>query len=317
MKTISKRLVTFVLAIVMILGVFPATAFAFEDADYSDTNATPQSILSDWVRDGVNIEKKANAPSLKNNYFSNKTYKVEGGGTLKYSQMFHSTSTTNSTGDESICCLNTVAFDKLSSDGKRKFLEDFFTSANACVYYSESKHAGKACSVSDATVIAVYNNLQGIEGMGTLLIASLLQNTKPNFVAANNIYAPFSGVVGVILGFLSIIIMALLGITMALDILYITIPAFQLIIGDAKSGQGQQNGAAKIGAKIVSTEAIKAVEVSQAGQNGEYKSAIGTYFGYRWKSLVLLGICLLYLVSGQIYTLVAKLIDLLSGFLGF
>lgn len=316
MKTLCKRLVTFMLAVVMIIGVFPSAVFAESPAD-SWTKGSPAEVLASWVSSGHDVKNEGGTVKAKDAAFADRTYKVDGGGTLKYKQMFHSAATTGSTGETSLCCLNTAAFDKLNSDGKRKFLEDFFSSANACVYYSDANKSGNANAVSDETVTDVYNNLQSVDGMGTLLMASLLQNTKPNFVAANNIYAPFSEVIGTILGFLSIIIMALLGVTMALDILYITVPTFQLIIGDAKSGQGQQGGAAKIGAKIVSTEAVKAVEASQAGQNGEYKSAIGTYFGYRWKSLVLLGICLLYLVSGQIYTLVAKLIDLLSGFLGF
>lgn len=313
MKVIFRRLATFMLAMIMIVGLVPTVAFAATGGDDCFDKDTSAEVLATWVSSGNGVTNDDGEVKSADSKYSNKTYKVDGGGTLKYSQMFLD----SSSGDETLCYLNKAAFDKLNSDGKRKFLEDYFSSANACVYFSDSKKSANANAVSDETVTDVYNNLQSVDGMGTLLMASLLQNTKPNFVAANNIYAPFSGVVGTILGFLSIIIMALLGVTMALDILYITIPAFQLIIGDAKSGQGQQNGAAKIGAKIVSTEAIKAVEVSQAGQNGEYKSAIGTYFGYRWKSLVLLGICLLYLVSGQIYTLVAKIIDLLSGFLGF
>ena len=313
MKVIFRRLATFMLAMIMIVGLVPTVAFAATGGNDCFDKDTSAEVLATWVSSGNGVTNDAGTVKSADSKYSNKTYKVDGGGTLKYSQMFLD----SSAGDETLCYLNKAAFDKLNSDGKRKFLEDYFSSANACVYFSDSQKSGNANAVSDETVTDVYNNLQSVDGMGTLLMASLLQNTKPNFVAANNIYEPFSGVVGTILGFLSIIIMALLGVTMALDILYITIPAFQLIIGDAKSGQGQQNGAAKIGAKIVSTEAIKAVEVSQAGQNGEYKSAIGTYFGYRWKSLVLLGICLLYLVSGQIYTLVAKIIDLLSGFLGF
>lgn len=316
MKALGKKLVAFMLTVIMIVGVFSTAVFAESPAD-SWTEGSPTEVLASWVSSGHDVKYDKGTVKAVDSAFAERTYKVQGGGTLKYKQMFHSTATTGSAGDVTLCYLNEAAFDKLNSDGKRKFLEDFFSSANACVYYSDAAKSGSANAVSDETVTDVYNNLQSVEGMGTLLMASLLQNTKPNFVAANNIFAPFSGVIGTILGFISILIMALLGITMALDILYITIPAFQLIIGDAKSGQGEKNGAANIGAKIVSTEAIKAVEASQNGQNGEYKSAIGTYFGYRWKSLILLGICLLYLVSGQIYTLVAKLIDLLSGFLGF
>ena len=45
--------------------------------------------------------------------------------------------------------------------------------------------------------------------------------------------------------------------------------------------------------------------------------ALGVYFKYRWLELVVLGICLLYLVSGNIYSFVAWVLDLVSGFLGF
>ena len=89
-------------------------------------------------------------------------------------------------------------------------------------------------------------------------------------------------------------------------------------MGAEKDGTGQGGGATKFAAKLISTEAQKAVEVSHNdGQNGEFKAAVGIYFKYRWKGLVILGICLLYLVQGQIWTFVAWIIDLLSGFLGF
>lgn len=157
-------------------------------------------------------------------------------------------------------------------------------------------------------------------GMGSSMLATLMQQTKPDYVSANRLYEPFSGVVGTILGILAIVIMAALGVTMALDLAYITIPAFQMAMGGSDE-QGNGTKGKGIGG-IISQEAKSAVKAADGGQGGQsgdgsYKAAVGIYFKYRWKGLVLLGICLLYLVQGQIYSFVAWFIDLFSGFLGF
>ena len=157
--------------------------------------------------------------------------------------------------------------------------------------------------------------------MGSQLLASLLSETKPDYAKANQIYKPFSGPIRVILGVISILIMALLGVTMALDLAYIVIPAFQLMMS-GEGGDGNGQGAQGI-SKIISVEARNAVQAAEGGggaggQNGSgNKMAVGLYFKARWKGLLVLGICLLYLVQGQIYSLVAMIIDLVSGFLGF
>lgn len=87
---------------------------------------------------------------------------------------------------------------------------------------------------------------------------------------------------------------------------------------------GEDEGGNKKGglSGVISKEAkaaCKAADGGAGGQGGDgsYKAAVGIYFKYRWKGLVLLGICLLYLVQGQIYSFVGWIIDLFSGFLGF
>ena len=150
-------------------------------------------------------------------------------------------------------------------------------------------------------------------------MAALMSDTKPDYASANRIYQPFSGLVGTALGLISILIMSLLAVTMALDIAYIVIPSFQLLLdGGDDAGGGQAKGMSR----IISQEARSAVKsVSDGGGGGQSgsgnKMAIGQYFKMRWKALIVLGICLLYLVQGQIYSFVAWVIDLVSGFLGF
>lgn len=305
--TLKKRILMMLLVVLTVFScVVPAYA--------GTSSAKAYESLVKIVRKGWEYtSSKAYTPIGKHEY------KCSGGGYYYYIELTNGGSIVADDGSitykedikSSQPIFQSTKFDKLTSGAKQEFLKDLLSVANAASYYEVN-------DISDETVTDLYNELQNYSGMGSQLMASLLAETKPDYATANRIYQPFSGIVGTILGFLSVIVMALLGVTMALDICYITIPAFQLIIGAEKDGTGGGGGATKFAAKIISTEAQKAVQVSQNdGQNGEFKSAIGVYFKYRWKGLIILGICLLYLVGGHIWSFVAWFIDLLSGFLGF
>ena len=244
-----------------------------------------------------------------------KSYKTTGGGYKTYTEI---TKPSGSVSDVDI--FSESVFSTLTPKAKQDFLKDMLRIGNQMV---ADTAAGKSLggSVTEDTLNNLLDEIQSKLGMGSQLLATLLSETKPNYATANRIYKPFSGVVGTILGVLSIVVMSLLGITMALDICYIVIPAFQLMMGnDSQSGNDKgTKGMSKL-ISIEARNAVNAVESSggSGGQNGsDNKAALGIYFKYRWKGLVLLGICLLYLVQGQIYSFVSWIIDLLSGFLGF
>ena len=248
--------------------------------------------------------------STQNIYdFKENTYKTSGGGYLIYSEIMD----TSVVAETSKPLFDETQFGALTAGAKQDFLKDVFTICNAMADDSARGYGGAEDSVTDETVASFMNIVQQQSGMGSQLLATLLQNTKPNYVAANRIYEPFSGVVGTILGLISILIIALLGVTMALDIAYIMIPAVQLAFG-GENGEGKGVG------KLISKEAISAANAagnSGGSDGGENRLAIALYFKSRWLGLVVLGICLLYLVQGQIYSFVAWIIDLMSGFLGF
>ncbi len=236
--------------------------------------------------------------------FSKSTYKLKGGGYLSWSSLVNVNSET---------IIVEAQFVKLTTGGKQDFLEDLIK-----VAYKSDKASDL---VSAQTVDDLFQRLQNVEGMGSQLMSSLLADIKPDYSTANNIVEPFNGFVGIALGVISIFIMGALGLTMALDIAFVTIPALQIFLGDGGNSQG--GATANTFSKIVSAEARAAVSESEGGggagggAGGGRKSAIGIYFKYRWKGLVVLGICLLYLVQGQIYAGIALIINLLSGFLGF
>ena len=254
--------------------------------------------------------------------FSQNNYKMSDGGYAVWYTIWNQDATvTANTGSGSNSLLSST-YESLTAGAKQNFLEDAFTLANAMAddtaYKAKNGMVTGDSEVTDETVSDFLTAIQNCSGMGSTLLASILQNTKPDFVTANRWYKPFSGPVSSVIGLLCILIVALLGLSMALDIFYITIPFVQLALDDNDS-DGNNNSRLS---KLVSSSARSAVKTQvdgggSGGQSGSYnKSALATYAKGRWKEMLLLGVCLLYLVSGNIYSLVSQFINLMSGFLG-
>ena len=259
-------------------------AFADEDPDVAAKQA-----LQEYVVDGTNG-------------LGDKDYKVEGGGKLKGSALFKT-----GTGDDKFE-IDEGKFNSLTSAAQSQFVSDIAKYSYECV--------DKNDNVTNDTVEDWWRDLQAAEGVGSKFLNVVLENTKPDFVSANRIYKPFSGLVGTVMGIIAVVGMGLLGIVLVADIFYIVIPPVRLLVGD-------ENGGGKDGkiavSKIFSNDAIYAIKVaeSEGDGGGSKKQALGVYLGRRVPMLILLGICLLYLVSGHIYTLVGMILDLVSGFIGF
>lgn len=254
--------------------------------------------------------------------FSQNNYKMSDGGYAVWYTIWNQDATvTANTGSGSNSLLSST-YESLTAGAKQNFLEDAFTLANAMAddtaYKAKNGMVTGDSEVTDETVSDFLTAMQNCSGMGSTLLASILQNTKPDFVTANRWYKPFSGPVSSVIGLLCILIVALLGLSMALDIFYITIPFVQLALDDNDS-DGNNNSRLS---KLVSSSARSAVKTQvdgggSGGQSGSNnKSALATYAKGRWKEMLLLGVCLLYLVSGNIYSLVSQFINLMSGFLG-
>lgn len=237
---------------------------------------------------------------LKNDVYSEvvgNSYEKEGGGSLSGDELF--TSSGNSYD------LDEDAFNQLTSEAQTKLINDIKRASDNSVETN--------ADVSEETVQNWFKELQSLDGVGSKLMSTILQNTKPDFVTANQLYQPFSGIVGTVLGILSILLMAFLGVVMVLDISYIALPPMRMFVGESKeSGKSLKSN-------LVSNDAIYAVRVAEDsdGTDGSKKQALGVYLKRRIPMLILLGVCLLYLVQGQIYILVSWILDLVSGFLKF
>lgn len=232
---------------------------------------------------------------------SSTLYAKEGGGRAAGSSIISATET------YPYYTIHSDEFSALSADGKNQLLKDITENSNK-IYTASQKHAdenGTPSAVDRDSLNEFWANLQDEDGVGVTFMNTILQNTKPDFVRANEIYKPFSGIVGTILGLGAVLIMALVGIVMVMDIAYIALPPVRMIAGeDAKDKSG-------IGSHLVSHEAMAAVKNAET----EDKNALAYYFRKRVGMLIVLGICLLYLIQGRIYTLVGWVLNLLSGIL--
>lgn len=238
-----------------------------------------------------------------------KTYKTTGGGYLLYSEITCPL-------DDSEPFVDETQFAKLTSSSKQALLQDQLRIANLMAADTDSGNAISSGGVTNETVISMTNVLQQKSGMGSQLLATLLQNTKPDYVTANRIYEPFSGPIGTILGLGSIVIIAFLAVHMILDLCFINLPGIQLLFGDGDSKDGEKKYS-----KLISRAARTAVKQAEGesgnGSSGGGKSATWIYFWSEVKELTILVIALLYLVAGAIFSGIAQIIDLFSGFLGF
>lgn len=237
------------------------------------------------------------------NKMAEEEYTLEGGGSVSGKELFNKESGgSNGTNYD----VNEDQFQDLTKEEQQRFTTELVEHANEQVGEN---------GVTNSTVTGLLQKLQTKKGMGSKLLTEILKNTKPDYVRANAIYQPFSGIIGVALGIGAILILALLGIVMVSDIAYIVLPPYRALMGGGDGESGKRDGMGKF---LVSHEAVSAVQESESSsEGGGYKYAIGIYLKRRIIALIFLGLALLYLVQGQIYVLVGYIMDLVSGFLGF
>lgn len=151
----------------------------------------------------------------------------------------------------------------------------------------------------------IYNALCKQDETTSSLVRQLSTDVTADFGHAYEYFKPFSGPLGVVLGIIAFVIFILLGFTLLLDIAYITLPFLQ---GWLTKTDGT--------ARLVSIEATNAVKEQESKAGSEYVNPLGIYLKSKIKQYIAIFICLLYLLSGQIYTLLANFMDYFSGLLG-
>lgn len=307
MKKIFKRLAV-ILVSAMTVTMLSVTAFAADMPDANgDFNSNGYHDLQDRQRD-VTISTQTN---YKSALAVCKYYNITDGTTLldtprvldKTYECFEISS--NESAVITVKCDQT-SFSKLTTDEQKEAKGEML---------SEISKMG----LEQDTLSKMQENLENQAFLGLTqaeLVTMLFADTKADLSTALKWFAPMQGPVGTVLGILVILIIVLLLVSTVFDLVYIGLPMARNIL----DGKAEQNGQPK--PLMVSYDAVKVVQMiegtgNSSGAGGSNGGSNGNaYFEYlkrRILTYIILAVCILYLVSGEIATLIGGLLDVVSG----
>lgn len=284
-----KKVLSAILLVLLMTSQFSMLVFASGDS----SNETAYTTLGSLI-----VAGKETASSAVNVVDTTKRYTANGGGYVMYSSLV-------SVDSPETGFIVEGNFELLTSSAKREFLGDVFNLTERI------KNANS--NVTSETLTTWNQCVQSCSGVDAQLIAVLMQGTKPDFVSAMKIYAPFQSPISTVLGVFSLILFAGLTVSTLIDLFFIGIPPFNsYLMGDGKEKPGIVSAAAY---NAYLAEAGSAGGTGGAGANGKssFRSAAGVYFKHRVVMLILMFVCILYLVSGEIWNLLADAISLFEG----
>ena len=278
-------------ATLLLASTFAITPFAQEvvteiftpgieaHANTTEANTESRKALNQALKDEVNSKK----------------YAVEGGGTLTGAQLVQNGAILDSN------------YNRLTPKARQELITDMVQVAENEVAKTEKKQEDGNNISGDAITAQTQQTwiqeIQNHPGVGTRMLTDILQTVKPDFAAARYIFEPFAGPLNTLIALGVIMLMTFLTLTFVFDLSYINIALFQA----AASKEGQEGFSL---GSLISKEARTAVEDADGG-----KVPTWTYFKKRSIGLIVLGLCLLFFVQGEIYTIVGWLLDMLSGVL--
>lgn len=189
-----------------------------------------------------------------------------------------------------IVSVNTFGYDELSNTEKQQVMS--FTLS----------------SISNSSLVSIdktrlYNFVAETDSAVSAVVRQLSADSKTDFYTAYSKIKPFSGFLGTLLALISIGLFAGLVFSILVDLAYLSVPPLNMLISSGSSEKP----------KIVTVEAYKAY--LEGSDKDSKKDILFLYLGKKWKQLVAVCICILYLVSGKIWGVVADIIDLFSGML--
>lgn len=196
------------------------------------------------------------------------------------------------TGNDGLLSFSNSLYSDLSVDVKRDFMETALLSV---------KESGLGSQIKNKT----YNFIANQDTTISSAMKFLRSDTSADFAKASAWFKPFSGVIGTVLGFLSLLIFMFIGLSTLVDVSYMCLPAFRLMIEGGMEGKP----------KWVSVEAYSSVKDCESSMGSSYKSYMSLYFRRRMSSIFIMSICLGYLISGKIYDIVVYIIEAFSGVL--
>lgn len=188
-----------------------------------------------------------------------------------------------------------------------KFYTGYDTDQQTEIYQIVLSKLQTTKELSQASRVKLYNYFVDSDSTTANLVRQLSTDVNADFGSGYAWIKPFTGAIGTLFGVIAIIIFLGLTLSILIDLAFIVIPSLQLL-DDGKEPP-------HFLFLRVSNEAWSAVHESGKADGGMRKLAISLYLQTRVKQIFVIGLCLLYLVSGKIYTLLASIIDAFQGML--
>lgn len=251
--------------------------------------------------DAANADSIEKVEQSVSSVIKTKEYEKASGGYYKGSELY----TKGQNGYE----INSSKVDELSKSAQSQLANDLLEAGNA-LSNPESKSYNK--NVNKNTIRNWVRKLTNTKGMGTAMLTTLTSGVRPDFVSAQSIIAPFEGIIGTLIGVVSLFLFLFLGLLFACDVAYIGLPIFQVSVESASGGAtgGTGTGVKGILGGLVSKDAKAAADEESSAK------AMIVYLKKRFLFMFALAFVMFYLVMGQMNILIGSLLDLFSGFIG-
>ena len=193
-----------------------------------------------------------------------------------------------------VVSFSNVNYKKLDDDKKELFMRTALLNTKESGLGSQSK-------------IKLYNFIADQDSALTVAIKFLRTDTSADVGKASMWFKNATGVISTVLGVFCLATFTLMSISIVLDIAYIAIPIFRAF--SDKFQEKYSKGSRR--PFYISKEAFYTLlELDAAGV--EYRNPAWLYMKRRVGVMVVVAVCLLYLVSGQIYDLFVWVLDMVG-----
>lgn len=176
---------------------------------------------------------------------------------------------------------------------------------------------------------AIYDEIRYTSSEATAaMISVIFEDSKADMFGALTLFQPFSSTFGIIMGVGVLLLMLMIALSTVMDLVYIGVPVFREMMTSKSEGKNGGMGGNSQGGKPwgISADAYSVVQEVEGGGGGshggmsggsgggKYQNGYVLYFRRRVLTYIVLAICLLYLISGQLANVIAWLIGLVDGF---
>jgi hypothetical protein len=163
-----------------------------------------------------------------------------------------------------------------------------------------------------------WSRVVATDGVGANYVASLTKGLKADLTAGYSVFKPLQSIINTILGAGAIIIIAFLLVSILIDLFYITLPPVRMAMDnsgkknhDTNYGRNTTSHTSTSGPSYVSAAAREAVHAEESGENG-----LWVYLKKSIIKIIVLALCLVLLISGQVFTFVGWVLNLVADMFG-